>query len=151
MTSTGPTAEEYAVLAALLRARPATRAEIPGVVHRPRAELDAALAALEARGFLRFDGETLQLTEPEAALAELAAGVLARQQAELDAARELWALLPATVADARIGAQGVVPRPPSEVVHGPEGQWGLWMRLMTEAPPRSPVAVFPSCRSSPPW
>lgn len=143
MTSNGPTAEEYAVLAALLRARPETRAEVPRVVHRPGAELEVLLVRLEELGFLRFEGERLHLADPEAVLSGFATDALARQQAELDTARELWALVPAAVADARIGAQGVTPRGESEVVHGPEGQWQLWMRLMTEAPPRRPIAVFP--------
>ncbi|MCS0500194.1 LuxR C-terminal-related transcriptional regulator [Protaetiibacter mangrovi] len=143
MTERTPDPDAYAVLAALLRARPATRAELPGVVHRGETELEAALAQLEDRGFLSFDGDAVRLADPEVVLAALAAESLERQRSELDVNRQLWQLVPHLVADARIGAQGVAPRPASEVVHGPEGQWQLWMRLMTEAPPRRPIAVFP--------
>ena len=138
-----PGPDEMLVLSAVLRARPTTIADLARQVPLEAVRVRAALAALAARGFLELDGETIGVLEPDGVVAAVASTALAEQRATLTDLEAIVAGLPALARDWRMGERVSEEAAAVELVHGTSNQWDLWMRLMGETPPRSPIAVFP--------
>ena len=120
------------MLATLLRVRPRTRAELREIRNLPTEGLDEVLERLALAGFVRLDGDALELRRPDHVV-ETQAAALA----------ELTALLPALSEEWQRGA-ATESRLDVELVHGHEEQWRAWARYAAIAPPRAPLNLYPS-------
>jgi len=80
---------------------------------------------------------------PEAVLAARATRVLDEDRAADEELAALLQRLPGFGREWDHVARGGTAPLPIDVVHGTRNQWELWMRLMSEAPPRAPLAAFP--------
>lgn len=122
------------LLATLLRVRPQTVGDLHEIRALPVDRLTELLEALVAAGFLRLDGDRIELLSPEEALAD--------QVDALGAATSLLARL-ARHRDREDAAAGSTDLA-VEVVRGRQAQWRAWERYAVLAPPRSPLTVYPS-------
>jgi hypothetical protein len=136
-------ADTRATLAALLRARPTTAEQLQHAAPLPLARFRPALERLEAAGFIERDDDEVRVLAPEEVLAARAARLLDEDRAADDDLVALLHRLPGLGREWDHVAHGGTAPMPIDVVHGTRNQWELWMRLMSEAPPRAPLAAFP--------
>jgi DNA-binding MarR family transcriptional regulator len=120
------------VLATLLRARPRTLTELRDIRNLPVDDLEEILQRLAHAGFVRIDGDRLDVRRPEDVL-EIQAAALA----------DLTALLPSLSAEWQRGSTAAS-RLDVELVHGHEEQWRAWARYAAIAPPRAPLNLYPT-------
>ena len=135
--------DALATLAALLRARPSTAEQLAHAAPLPSARFRSAVEALVREGFLEVDGDEVRVQPPDTVLAARAARLLETDDAATRDLLELATRLPGLGREWDHAARGGEAPVPVELVHGTRNQWELWMRLMAEAPPRAPLAVFP--------
>jgi hypothetical protein len=120
------------VLATLLRVRPRSLAELRGLRTLPGEGLDEILSRLELAGFVRIEGDALEVRRPDHVL-ETQSAALAELTALLPALREEWQR--GSTASSQLDV---------ELVHGHEQQWQAWARYAAIAPPRAPLNLYPS-------
>lgn len=126
-------ADAMRVLATLLRVRPRDVAELRAIRTLPTGErLDGILGRLADAGFLRIEGDCLEVLSPEQVL-ETRATALA----------DLTTLLPALSGEWQRG-EAPESRLDVELVHGHEEQWRAWARYAAIAPPRAPLNLYPN-------
>lgn len=120
------------VLATLLRVRPRTLAAVREIRTLPDEDLDAILDRLARAGFVRIEGDALEVRPPDRVL-ETQAAALAELTTLLPALSEEWQR--GSAAESRLDV---------ELVHGHEEQWRAWARYAAIAPPRAPLNLYPS-------
>jgi hypothetical protein len=120
------------LLATLLRVRPRTLAELRGLRNLPDEGLDEILERLALAGFVRIEGDVLEVRRPDHVL-ETQAAALAGLTTLLPALSEEWQR--GSAAESRLDV---------ELVHGHEEQWRAWARYAAIAPPRAPLNLYPT-------
>jgi hypothetical protein len=120
------------VLTTLLRVRPRTVTELRMIRTLPSTGLEEILARLAEAGFVRIDGDLLEVHPPDRVL-----------ESRASALADLTALLPALSEEWQRGQAGHT-RVDVELVHGHEEQWRAWARYAAETPPRAPLNLYPT-------
>ena len=150
-------AESMDVLATAYRARPATRAELAALLEPDAAaRLDASLRALRRAGFVRFDGERLELESPYTSFVALSQARIQRLESETARTVAMMQALPLLIRNWDLGEAPDGEEHPlaAIVVHGRENHWEVWRRHLAEEQPARPSWVLPDLamlREDFPW
>lgn len=120
------------VLTTLLRVRPRSVTELRMIRTLPSTDLDEILSRLAEAGFVRIDGDQLEVHSPDRVL-----------ESQATALADLTSLLPALSEEWQRGRAGQT-SVEVEFVHGHEEQWRAWARYAAEHPPRAPLNLYPT-------
>lgn len=138
-----------AVLVAGLRTRAETATRLAEMLGIPEAELRERLHRLDEAGFLRFERGNISYREPDAVLADRAAGILSEASATLDAriaeAGALVAAIPALMDSWAVGS-AVHLDFRVDVFHGPHATTDLWLAHAARGPIRRTDGILPDAR-----
>lgn len=145
------------VLAIAYRARPATIADLASLLEPDAAaSLPATLRRLGDSGFLRLDGERLQLESVYSAFISASLERMARLQADTERTVAIMEALPALIRNWDLGEADQDAAHPlaARVVHGRENHWQVWRTHLLEHEPDRPSWVLPDLgmlRDDFPW
>jgi hypothetical protein len=123
------------LLLAVVRARPATGAELRAVAgHRP----DALIEQLAAAGVVRLEGDAVEVTGVPELVGGTVSAEIAGMRDRLERLDAFVARLPGLLAAEATHAADGVDVAPVEVIHGSDRVWESWGRTANLRPPRRP-------------